>query len=494
MTATLVPGNTWDFNTATTNNMGPDGFSWAQASVRVVDAWGKWIVFAEASNGDHHLIFSNDEGATWTDGLSIPAVTRADMDMDRVNDILFMLFECSNATDGILLRRYSVARDGSHNIVSFTQMAGLNLQLDYQGGDSANPSATMAYFHPRIVHMSDTVYGTYGAALCAWYATKTSPGQGNELRCSMRILSNTSADNDPTLWKAPAYSSSAAIGVRPGTNGNLPYTMVHADTTAPVTPPGFTCGRVPSGTYANDLVFVYAVSGPSSRWRAVRLQWSPGADDWSGGIVGPFTVSILARSGTDSGYARKFELPTKLCFVGNIVYVGLPVWASDAAGDTWAVYRINMATNGVTYVDVYSAGGAHSYAPTGDIAWNDAAQRLVVSYIKTGTQFSYLVTLDGDLLDDQDETPMDETQPIDVPLLYDDGTVLVNIYRATSVPYVGHLAFFDWVVSGVPAEGAVQPGGVAVTFSRRRRLLREFPWMSAEELRAVREQNAVLGR
>jgi hypothetical protein len=75
--------------------------------------------------------------------------------------------------------------------------------------------------------------------------------------------------------------------------------------------------------------------------------------------------------------------------------VGMATWKDNTSGDTWGFARIADSTETVTLVDVYSAGGAHSYAPTGHLALDPAKGLLVVSYVKTTTQFAFVQAFAG---------------------------------------------------------------------------------------------------
>jgi hypothetical protein len=102
-------------------------------------------------------------------------------------------------------------------------------------------------------------------------------------------------------------------------------------------------------------------------------------------------------------------------------------------------------------VDVYSAGGAHSYAPDGDLTFDPVSARLVVAYITTKQQQIGIRLYDGD-------TPKSELEPFgdtpaDIPLLapqarYGSPARLLIVFRDTvrtpNPPYHGWAGTVTW--------------------------------------------------
>ncbi len=132
---------------------------------------------------------------------------------------------------------------------------------------------------------------------------------------------------------------------------------------------------------------------------------------------------------------------------GGVTFVGLATWKSNVAGDTWSVYAIaaNDSLNGS--VDVYSAAGAHSYAPTGDCVYDSTANRLIVTYEQTTTQDGYVGLLKTDLTTAQAFTAFETATNIDIPLIASSrvsGKALVLWRVAGSPPQIGKSARLTW--------------------------------------------------
>jgi hypothetical protein len=106
----------------------------------------------------------------------------------------------------------------------------------------------------------------------------------------------------------------------------------------------------------------------------------------------------------------------------------------------------------VTVAEVYSAGGAHSYAPSGDIAWDKGQRRLVVAYCVTGTQAVLLQGYDGMAAAGEAVVAFDAA-PADIPFLLEgvsasDGVRVPLLLRDTVhtpvEPYHGWYGTLEW--------------------------------------------------
>lgn len=79
------------------------------------------------------LDMPNNNGSTWTEGAeSYTFLTRGSIGYDTINDKLHVIWTGDGASDGIIYRRYGIARDGSNNITAITRedSSDINLQLD----------------------------------------------------------------------------------------------------------------------------------------------------------------------------------------------------------------------------------------------------------------------------------------------------------------------------------------------------------------------------
>lgn len=419
-------------NTTFTNDMGPDGFSWPQAGPYgplMVDQYGKLICLSEDSGGNHTITYSNDSGATWADGPSIGFLTRGAADYNSADDRLEVLWLAQAATDGMLYRRYAPTRDGSNNITAWAAVGAAYAILD------AEVTGTMEYQHPCILWLNDAVYGAHGAVVCAWCCRNTGiGGTGNEIRSAMRILSNTAADLVALNWTHIGVASASTIGNAPLTAS---YTALRANATSGI--PHASLARQAN----NNLVCAY--HNGAGLWRHMHAVWD-GVSAWTT-LSAQETLATIVRAGTDTGYASKGELLSKIRedAAGNW-YVGIATWRNDTDGDTWTLAQVTPA-NVVSLADVYSAGGAHSYAPTGDIDYDTAAARVVVSYITTGAQSAYVALYNGVTADDAPVLAFN-TEPVDIPLLHTRAIVgkLGVLFRDTSAPFRGWFGTMDWNV------------------------------------------------
>lgn len=422
-------------DTVYTNDMGPDGYNWPQGGPDgplVIDQYGKLIAISEDAGGNHTFTYSNDGGATWADSaLNLGFLTRGALAYNTLDDTLLVCWAAQAASDGILFRRYTISRDGSHNLTGFTAAGAGYTILD------AETTGTMQYEHPCILWLSDL--GAHGTVICAWCCRNTGlGGTGNEIRACMRQLTNSAADLLAINWIHLGVESTTTIGNAPTA---ISYTALLTNVTTGI--PHAELLRLTNG----DLFLAYhdgTVTGGvmAGNWAFRRATWDGSA--WSA-LTPAATLSAVKRSGTDTGYARKGELLSKAVqdSAGNI-YVGLATWKEDASGDTWAYAQITPADS-VALVDVYSASGTHSYAPTGDLTYDTASGCLVVSYIKTTTQAAYARLYSG-VNATQAEASMFDTAPVDIPLIR--SGVLTNklaaLFRDTNTPHKGWFGTMTW--------------------------------------------------
>lgn len=427
-------------NTAFTNDMGPDGFSWPQAGPYgplTVDAFGKLICLSEDVGGNHTITYSNDSGATWADGPSIGFTTRGAADYNTADDRLEVCWLAQAATDGILFRRYAPTRDGSNNITGWTVIGAGYAILD------AETTGTMEYQHPTILWLNDAAYGAHGAVVCVWCARNTGVGgTGNEIRAAMRILSNTAADFTVSNWTHIGIASATSIGNAPGTAS---YTALLANATTGV--PHVAIERL-----ANLDLFIGYHDGTvtagrmAGNWAYRTATWAAGSNNWTA-LTAAQTISAIVRAGADTGSLQKGELLSKPREVAaNVVAIGIATWKSNTDGDTWGWAKVVIG-GAITLVDSYSANGAHSYAPAGDIDYDAVADRVIVSYITTTDQDAY-VQLYDDITADEAPVLAFDTEPVDIPLLHTRALPgkLAMLFRDTSAPFRGWFGTLDWNV------------------------------------------------
>ncbi|NJO83216.1 MAG: hypothetical protein HC828_10615 [Blastochloris sp.] len=364
---------------------------------------------------------------------------------DAQNDVIHMLWIGVNAPDGVFYRRYTPVRDGDNKITAIKRTEDVNLVLDYQ------TDGAMQYQHPLLLHMDDPAYGKYGALLAVWSARNGNEGGGNEIRASMALLGDDpNGGGAAANWRAPTGAGDSAIGNAP----QVPSSVLLANNEAGI--PYASATRASDGATANDVYLFYHDGGVVGNWAFKRMRWNADANDWSAGLTDATVITKRERAGADKGYTLKQQLGSKPVedAANGRVYFGFATWKSDEDGDTWSFVAIDTANNDALsdIVDVYSAGGAHSYAPTGDLTFDEPSGRLVASYITTGEQHPYVQMYDhlsplGDPIIAMDDAPAD------IPLLplqtrYGDPSRLLMVFRDTidtpNAPYKGWVGWLMW--------------------------------------------------
>ncbi len=427
-------------NTTATNDLTADGFSWAQANPLYVDGYGKLITLAQRNGGGtkvHLFCYSNDGGATWHDNaLTEGYLERGSFAVDEANDVIHVLWNAAASSDGIIYRRYTITRDASHNITGISKDATVNLQMDCQ------TDGTMQYGHPVMIHLST---GEYGSLLAIWSTRNTGAGGGNEIRSSFCVLSSTAdAGKSAENWMSTTGTpSSTSIGNTPAVN----YFAIHAQSMAETSGiANASAVIIQDGARAQDIAIAYCDGATARAWKYVRLQWESMDGYWSGGLSAITTLSAMTVAGSDTGYPLKHQLGSKIVEDNGTLYFVFPRWPNNVVGDTVTLTRIDT-DDGATLVNVYSAGGAHSYAPTCDVYYDAIAQRVVVSYIKTATDAAYIQTFDG-VTQKQAETLAFDADKVDIPLIGPKriGTKVPLLFREASgsAPYVGYFGTLEW--------------------------------------------------
>lgn len=454
-------------NTTYSNDLSADGYTWANTTPVIVDQYGKLTVWAQRYNSGSRSngpIVSNDNGATWSDPTRTSffnsdgegALVRGAVAYDSINDLMHVLWTDENSL--VLYRRYSYTRDGSHNITGVTRVSGVNLVMDPGSG-------SFAFGFPTILFASE---GTNGTLVCGWVASNAggSPNK-TEVRLSMRVLSNTTADNTSSNWAAPGGTPATASN---GITAVVPFTAVHTSAGSGVG--AMAIYRKQAGTNLKDLYVAWFDSHTSvatSTFEFARLRWNSGAGDWSTGQTSTQVLSLVQVAGTDTGYSLKAQLLSKWAedTANDRLYIAFPVWLDDTNGDTVSFKTVNAASSDAlsSRIDVYSAAGTHSFAPTGDIMYDNTAALLVYSYIKTSTQFVYIKTYANTTIS-QAETLLFNADTVDIPLLMDvrvNGK-LASIFREStgSVPFTGYFGTMTWTGAAAALAAAVATAGTTV--------------------------------
>lgn len=430
----LGPATVAALNTTVTNDLSPDGFTWAAVhGACVVDSFGKVIIYAQRYNANTrqcYFVFSNDSGATWNDNTGIVGgegfLTRGDIVYDAANDCLHGLIVTTNPSDGgIIYRRYTIARDGSNNITSIARVVGVSVVLDDASADNGNG---LEFPTIRMV----------GAAtlLAAWTVRSALGGEIRTCRCD--ISGDINAGGTAANWVNIGINSVSLLvdAVAAVASYTIPFTQALANALT-----YFSFLQLASG----DLRWVYH-NGPTPGTWFTRRSVLSAAVTWNS-FSTQATVTNVQRAGTDTGYSLKNQLISQLTEASGVTFVGLATWKSDADGDTWGVYAIAADDSLSTSVDVYSAGGAHSYAPTGDCAYDATAARLVVTYEETTTQDGYIGLLDTSLATTQAFAAFETATDIDIPVIAQtrvDDSVLIIWRVAGSPPQDGESARLAW--------------------------------------------------
>lgn len=400
----------------TNGELTADGFTWAQGSPMVIDNYGKIIVLSQWESGGSNtnsFVVSNDGGANWVypthTGMANSNgelyLTRGSCAYDNINDLVHVLWNAANPTDGLIYRRYSISRDGQNNITGFTRVSGVSFQLDYHEGGN------VLYGHPILAFIESI--GSDGGLLAMWSARNASaPSSKCEVRSSMRVLSNTSADGVAGNWKAPVTASSTSIAQSP----QVPYSAV-------VTKPASTSACFPSiGIKSTGDVYVLFSDGDATEeWQWVKMQWDGANSDWRTGVTSPVKVSDFVRTGSDGGYTLKRELGSAWHedTVTGRMYVAFATWN---AGDTWSFVFLDANDELSGVVDAYAAPSAHCSSidfVTGDIMFDSNTGRLVTAYTDLPAKHVYMRLFNGEVAQG-DPLEAFSAQPFDIPTLYPD--------------------------------------------------------------------------
>lgn len=413
-------------NTTATNKGGADQYGWSQSYSFVVDQNGNPFALHQETNSGtttHRFVYANSN--VWADNtLTEGFLARGSVALDRANNIAHVLWSAGATSDGIIYRRYT--KNGSNTITGFTKDTNVNLQLDFNAS---------AYEHPVILHIpgdSTNQFGTYGAIIALWSVRN---GSSNQIRASLCILGET-ADRGKTAanWQALTTASSSHIGNQPA----VTYSVLEENTNVAIMWPSI------GALSTRDLALFYYDGGNQVKVIYKRIRWDGANRDWRTGPTTALEIANMRRAGNDLGYNLKFQLGSKVVedADGNI-WFGFANWKSDVAGDTVSIVSVkNDVASSI--IDVYSANGAHSYAPCLDIdTWG---KYVIVSYIATTTQYIYLAAYKGT---QQVTAPtlIFNGAPCDIPLIEVFGNKIYTLFRDTvntpTPPYSGWAGTID---------------------------------------------------
>lgn len=406
------------------SDAGDDTFPWANATPINLDKFGNLftvILRYNANNKRPCFLWRNVGSGVWTDNPIVSlndgqvgelGLDQAQLAYDRTHDIIHALWVGTSNATGILYRRYVILRDGSNNIVGIdwdytdgtnttTKLnTRTNLQLDFNG---------LSYVTMQISLLTDAAYGTYGALLAVWNGVGSS---GTELRAAMCVFGATAQQG-----KTAANWTNLGLTTTNNAFGctiNVAYNAIVSRGTSsfailPV------IARKQSGTHANDIYLGYCDQPGAAEWRYTRLIWASATNNWTTQTA-PVTLSLLVRAGTDTGYTLKQQLMSAWAedTANDRMYIGFASWKSNVAGDTWSFVKVDSA-DAITLVDVHSASGAHVYAPTGSVAFDNAKGLLVVAYDRGSDAFG-IVQLYKDTAT-QGSAIVATTTNVDVPTL-----------------------------------------------------------------------------
>jgi hypothetical protein len=377
-----------------------DQYGWTQGVPYLRDKNGNDVAITQWNSGSvaNGFIYRNLGGA-WADAsTSEGALIHGAAAYDAANNLIHVLWYSQglgdpNGNNGVVYRRYAISYSGQ-NITDIVSDNGItiggnstrsNVVLDAQG-------AGFALELPSLVLIPN---GTYGTLVAMWPMQSAT---GAELRVSMCAMgASSSAAKAVGGWTNPFGGATATTTIG-GVAPYVAYGKVYSNVAASQIIPEASLGVKAYGTNIGDLCVVYATGSSigTYAYKWVRMRYNSGSSNWSTGLSTPVAVSNIQRAGTDTGYTLKYQLTSNILEdATGLCTVGLATWKDNANGDTWGFARIADGTETVTLVDVYSAGGAHSYAPTGHLALDPAKGLLVVSYVKTTTQFAFVQAFAG---------------------------------------------------------------------------------------------------
>jgi hypothetical protein len=348
-----------------------DAINFSQGRVWTIDNFGKYIWLTQTRNAVvSHWSWSNDEGNNWTQGgENYSFLVRGSVAYDKNNDKLHVIWAAADSADGIIYRRYGITRDINNDITNITRedSGNINLQLDVSSSNLVE--------QPVALWVDD---GTANGILVALWSKH---GSGiNEARASMRNLSLSAADGIGSNWKALDGIADTFSNDAPLVNAD----KIYSDTTGKNNLSADI--RKGNGAKKDDMYVFISESDSASDdvVLAYSAQWNSTNKNWSGGWQSPITVGAM---NTASGYNLKMQLISKpvLDTQNDRLYIGWARWKDNTAGDTVSIAYLDSTNTPSTTIDVYSANGTHTYAPTFDLAYDSVFSNVYISFIESTT-------------------------------------------------------------------------------------------------------------
>ena len=360
-----------DLGTADSADGSNDAINFSQGRVWTIDSYGKYIWLTQGLSGPtSHWAWSNDEGANWSQGAeNYTFLTRASVAYDSNNDKLHVIWAATDSNDGIIYRRYGITRDGSNNITAIARedAPNINLQLD------TTSSRTLE--QPVALWIDDGT--TNGILVAVW--SKSGSGLA-EVRASMRRLSLSDADGDAISWESLDGTGDTFGTDAPAVEADKIFTSGSGSVSVSAAIRGGT------GSRKDDLyVFVaHSTGGSGDLLRSYRADWDSVDLDWSDGWQSPVTVGAMD---TSAGYGLKHQLITQpvIDTTSDRLYVGWARWKAGGDGDTVSMAYLNATDTPSSTVDIYAAGGTHSYAPTLGLSYDSVQDFIYASYVLSTT-------------------------------------------------------------------------------------------------------------
>lgn len=398
---------TSNINTTTANDLSSDGLTWSQAHPIVVDSHENMIIDGQRYNSGttrNGFIIKN-LGDAWHDNTAIndlsgfgEILVRRSFVLDS-NDIIHGYAYYNNEV--VLYRRYTITRIGNDiDTINWTRGTDPNLVFC---------ETVSSYCHPVTLQYGNQIVCIVGLT-----------NGGDSQIIAVRATNNNT--DQLTDFTNIGFNSTNAIA----TWLTASYSTLMLDSTQAIDPN-------PSALVMSDGTIFVAYT-QSTVYRFKKVTFNGSAWDTLGSEQ---TLSNIALAGTDTGYSLKSQLVSKPIQIGTSVFIAEAVWASNVLGDTVRLYKI-ASDNTVTAINVYSANGIHSYAPTFDISEDNG--RILVSYLKTSNGGTYVRMYDTDLNPLMSEALAYNTNDSDIPLLSPqriDNATMCLFRVAGSPPQIG---------------------------------------------------------
>jgi hypothetical protein len=419
-----------------------DVSQYGQARHIVADNFGRFIMAYVDTGPALTLSYSNDRAASWIDvplGVGT-SPNRPALAYDPVNDRLHMVYQVNGAVgaSGLTYRRYTILRDGSGNITGFASDGALEL----------DPFNTR---RPTLLWTPDG--GPNGGIVVAWSRTNDS-GSRQEIRASMRQLSNSAADFSAANWQAPDGSPDTS----PITLPNVPFNLLEGIDSAGVGDSAIACvvQRGGAGPNGRDLYVVYSMFGGGlDEWRWRKADWNGAAGNWSGSADWlPANTVVAGSFGVGSG-SKQLSLS---CLYDD---VNDQIWFSAARGaggqDIVSLYGIAPGDTTMAAGDVDSVSAPASRQRMTAIGFDPtiAGGEVWVIYISGNAS-----TADGFVRYRTYRPGLGFSGAGDVyavasnnyPNLLErrDGDLLLGMFRTNTTPYTLRRATIQFPASGTP--------------------------------------------